>query len=84
MCPRSAAPQDASIDPILLKRLFTQGARKLIRLGETDIDYDEAGFRFYLTTKLSNPHYLPEVRRRALTQLVHFQPPAFPGRCASR
>lgn len=32
----------------------------LIRLGDSDIDYDK-NFRFYMTTKMSNPHYLPEV-----------------------
>ncbi|KAI8732879.1 dynein heavy chain 6, axonemal, partial [Biomphalaria glabrata] len=36
------------------------GGRVLIRLGDSDIDYDR-NFRFYMTTKLSNPHYLPEV-----------------------
>lgn len=37
-----------------------QGGRLLIRLGDSDIDYDK-NFRFYMTSKLSNPHYLPEV-----------------------
>ncbi|KAK6993294.1 Dynein heavy chain 6 axonemal, partial [Biomphalaria glabrata] len=36
------------------------GGRVLIGLGDSDIDYDR-NFRFYMTTKLSNPHYLPEV-----------------------
>ncbi|KAI8733301.1 Dynein heavy chain 6, axonemal, partial [Biomphalaria glabrata] len=36
------------------------GGRVLILLGDSDIDYDR-NFRFYMTTKLSNPHYLPEV-----------------------
>ena len=36
------------------------GLRTLIRLGDSDVDYDP-NFRFYLTTKLPNPHYLPEV-----------------------
>uniref|UniRef100_A0A3Q3ICB6 AAA+ ATPase domain-containing protein n=1 Tax=Monopterus albus TaxID=43700 RepID=A0A3Q3ICB6_MONAL len=34
--------------------------RTLIRLGDSDIDYDK-NFRFYMTTKMANPHYLPEV-----------------------
>jgi len=29
-------------------------------LGEATIDYDE-GFRLYMTSKLPNPHYPPEV-----------------------
>ena len=32
----------------------------MIRLGENVIEYS-ADFRFYITTKLRNPHYLPEV-----------------------
>ena len=39
---------------------FLQGGRLLIRLGDSDIDFDR-NFRFYMTTKMSNPHYLPEV-----------------------
>jgi len=32
----------------------------MIRLGENVIEYN-SDFRFYITTKLRNPHYLPEV-----------------------
>jgi len=32
----------------------------LIRLGDTDVEYNKL-FKFYMTTKLANPHYLPEV-----------------------
>jgi dynein heavy chain len=32
----------------------------LVRLGDSDVDYDP-GFRLFMTTKLPNPHYLPEV-----------------------
>ena len=34
--------------------------RLLIHLGDSDIDYDPT-FRLYMSTKLPNPHYLPEV-----------------------
>ena len=51
---------DPSLEPILLKQVFTKGGRLLIRLGDTDVDYDK-NFRFYMTSKMSNPHYLPEV-----------------------
>ncbi|KAI8736057.1 dynein heavy chain 6, axonemal, partial [Biomphalaria glabrata] len=51
---------DPALEPVLLKQTFIQGERVLIRLGDSDIDYDR-NFRFYMTTKLSNPHYLPEV-----------------------
>ena len=51
---------DPALEPILLKQTFSQGGRLLIRLGDSDIEYDR-NFRFYMTTKMSNPHYLPEV-----------------------
>ncbi|XP_046331899.2 dynein axonemal heavy chain 6-like [Haliotis rufescens] len=51
---------DPALEPVLLKQTFMSGGRLLIRLGDSDIDYDR-NFRFYMTTKLSNPHYLPEV-----------------------
>ena len=37
----------------------------MIRLGENIIEYN-ADFRFYITTKLRNPHYLPEVATKVL------------------
>ncbi|TKS69211.1 Dynein heavy chain 6, axonemal [Collichthys lucidus] len=46
--------------PVLLEETFVAGGRTLIRLGDSDIDYDK-NFRFYMTTKMANPHYLPEV-----------------------
>ncbi|XP_077201567.1 dynein axonemal heavy chain 6 isoform X2 [Paroedura picta] len=51
---------DPALEPILLKQTFISGGRMLIRLGDSDIDYDR-NFKFYMTTKLPNPHYLPEV-----------------------
>lgn len=51
---------DPSIDPVLSKAIVADGARKTIRLADSDVDYDD-NFRMYITTKLPNPHYLPEV-----------------------
>jgi dynein heavy chain len=51
---------DPALEPVLQKQIYKQGGRSLIRLGDSDIDYNE-NFKFYLTTKLPNPHYLPEV-----------------------
>ncbi|XP_043489610.1 dynein axonemal heavy chain 6 [Polistes fuscatus] len=51
---------DPSLEPVLLKQLFVQGGRTLIRLGDSDIEYD-TNFRLYITTKIANPHYLPEI-----------------------
>lgn len=51
---------DPALTPVLSRTITTTGGRTVIRLGDTDVDYD-AKFRLYMTTKLSNPHYLPEV-----------------------
>jgi dynein heavy chain len=51
---------EPALEPVLQKATFKQGSRLLIRLGDTDVDYD-TNFRLYMTTKLPNPHYLPEV-----------------------
>jgi dynein axonemal heavy chain len=52
---------DASIDVILQKQVYKVGGnRSVIRLGDNEVDYDD-NFRFFMTTNLSNPHYLPEI-----------------------
>lgn len=32
----------------------------MLNFGEKDIDYDHR-FRLYITTKMPNPHFLPEI-----------------------
>jgi dynein heavy chain len=51
---------DPSLEPILLKQVFKQGGVPCIRLGDATVEYSDT-FRFYITTKLRNPHYLPDV-----------------------
>nr|CAD7398221.1 unnamed protein product [Timema cristinae] len=51
---------DPSIEPVLLRQVFKQGGIDLFRLGDNILEYNWA-FRFYMTTRLRNPHYLPEV-----------------------
>ncbi|KAI9530578.1 hypothetical protein NQZ68_000068 [Dissostichus eleginoides] len=51
---------DPSLEPLLLKQTFKQGGVDCIKLGESVIEYSR-DFRFYITTKLKNPHYLPEL-----------------------
>lgn len=41
-------------------QLFKQGGVTCIRLGDAIVEYS-ADFRLYVTTRLANPHYLPEV-----------------------
>jgi dynein heavy chain len=51
---------DPTLEPLLLKQTFAAAGVMNIRLGDKDVEYADA-FRFYITTKLRNPHYLPEV-----------------------
>jgi dynein heavy chain, axonemal len=51
---------EPALEPVLLKAVYKQGTRLLIRLGDQEVDYDSQ-FRLYMTSKMPNPHYLPEV-----------------------
>ena len=51
---------EPALEPVLQKAVYKQGNRLLIRLGDSDVDYD-TNFKLYMTTKLPNPHYMPEV-----------------------
>ncbi|KAI5075577.1 hypothetical protein GOP47_0009653 [Adiantum capillus-veneris] len=51
---------DPALEPVLQKQIFQKNGQFMIRLGDTDVDYDP-NFRLYMTTKLSNPHYMPDV-----------------------
>jgi dynein heavy chain len=51
---------DPAIEPILQKQIVKKGASMTLKLGDSIIEYNE-NFRLYITTKLRNPHFLPEV-----------------------
>ncbi|XP_014211752.1 dynein heavy chain 12, axonemal [Copidosoma floridanum] len=51
---------DAPLDPILAKNIYKVAGTWYITLGEKSLEYS-LDFRLYVTTKLRNPHYLPEV-----------------------
>lgn len=48
---------------ILFVCMFVGGAY-MIKLGDKEIEYNPE-FRFYITTKLSNPHYTPEISTKS-------------------
>ncbi|XP_062475626.1 dynein axonemal heavy chain 7 isoform X1 [Pezoporus occidentalis] len=50
---------DPILEPLLLKQTFKQSGSICMCLGDAIIEYAPE-FRFYITTKLRNPHYLPE------------------------
>ncbi|XP_052105827.1 dynein axonemal heavy chain 6-like isoform X2 [Mytilus californianus] len=51
---------DPALRPVLLRETFTRGGHTVIKLGDTEIEFND-NFRLYMTTSMSNPHYLPAV-----------------------
>lgn len=60
---------DPLIQPVLNKQIIKQGGQMMIKLNDKLISYNE-NFKFFMTTKLSNPHYAPEISTK--TTLVNF------------
>merc|ERR1719158_2004467 len=61
---------DPSLEPVLAKNIIDSGSGSLsIKVGEAVLDYN-IEFMFYITTKLSNPHYTPEVSTK--TTIINF------------
>jgi len=60
---------DPSLAPVLNKAFTRIGGRLLLKLGDKEIEYNP-NFKFYITTKLSNPHYAPEISTK--TTIVNF------------
>ncbi|CAG9334937.1 unnamed protein product [Blepharisma stoltei] len=56
---------DPSLEPLLLKQVV----KNILRLGESNVEYNK-DFRFYITTRLRNPHYLPELSTKVT--LINF------------
>lgn len=60
---------DAAITPVLMKQTYKKGATTYLKLGEQVLVYS-TDFCLYLTTKLRNPHYLPETSTKVA--LINF------------
>ncbi len=60
---------DPLLDPVLDKNIIQTGSRKLLTLGDKEIDWDD-NFSLYLTTKLANPVYSPEVMSK--TTIINY------------
>ena len=64
---------DTELDPLLdnlLEKQFIKVGRMLkVQVGDLELDYDDR-FRLYITTKLPNPHYAPEICAR--TAVIDF------------
>lgn len=53
------------LEPVLGKAFIKRGSQVLLKIGDKEVDYN-ADFRLYITTKLGNPHYTPEISTKAL------------------
>lgn len=51
---------DATLDPVLQRAIYKKGRSSYISFGGEEVEYDK-NFRFFLQTKLQNPHYKPEI-----------------------
>ena len=60
---------DPVLEPILQKLTFRQQGVDYIRLGDNVIEYSK-DFKLYITTRLRNPHYMPEVSVKVCCSLV--------------
>ncbi|XP_047204788.1 dynein axonemal heavy chain 1 isoform X4 [Girardinichthys multiradiatus] len=60
---------DPALEPVLLLETFKEENRTALKLGDSVVPYSE-GFRLYITTKLPNPRYSPEVS--ASVTLINF------------
>ncbi|CDJ47273.1 Axonemal 1-beta dynein heavy chain dynein heavy chain, related [Eimeria brunetti] len=61
---------DPSIDPVLERNLAIQNGQKVITLLGKQIDWND-NFCLYMTTKLSNPKFSPEVMSK--TNVINYQ-----------
>lgn len=64
---------DSLLDPILARNVFKQAGVPSIKMGDTILEYSYH-FKLYITTRLRNPHFLPDVHskvRHSLAQVVH-------------
>ncbi|OLP90709.1 Dynein alpha chain, flagellar outer arm [Symbiodinium microadriaticum] len=65
---------DAVLQPVIVnastglasaRNTIKRGARKVLKLGDKEISYNDK-FRLFMQTKLSNPHYPPEIQARGI------------------
>jgi len=52
---------DAVLMPVIARNTLKRGGKRVLKLGDKEIKYNDK-FRLFMQTKLSNPHYPPEIQ----------------------
>ena len=60
---------DAVLAPVIQRATIKRGRTLYVKVGDSEVEF-HPDFRLYLHTKLSNPHYPPEIQ--AETTLINF------------
>lgn len=60
---------DPMIDPVLEKNIVREAGEEILYLGDSKVEYNH-DFKMYLTTKIANPSYSPEVFGK--TMIINF------------
>lgn len=59
---------DPVLDPVLERRLIKKGKMYVMPLADKEVDFTET-FRLFVTTRLPNPHFTPELSAKVRTHL---------------
>ncbi|OHT09907.1 Dynein heavy chain family protein [Tritrichomonas foetus] len=51
---------DPALDSLLMRKTYKQDGKDMVRIGDKAVEIDEK-FRLYVTTKLTNPHFMPDM-----------------------
>ena len=61
---------DPVLDPVLKRNFYyAPNGAKMIKLGDSEVEWDD-NFRMYMTTKLPNPHYDPDVFGKMIVIII--------------
>merc|ERR1719388_536830 len=52
---------DAVLGPVVSRNTFKRGNKRVLKLGDKELTFS-ANFKLFMQTKLSNPHYPPEIQ----------------------
>jgi dynein heavy chain len=55
---------DPSLNPVLMRQTFKMAGLSYIKIGENILEFNK-DFRLYMTSKLVNPHYQPEITSKS-------------------